>query len=94
MFDKSIQIDPDYSKAYSNRAWCLTLAGRYEEALESAENATLLEPAYARGWSNRGDALFALDRYADAVLSYETALILDPWLKDAQEGMENSIKMM
>lgn len=72
----------------------LKLAERYEEALESADQATILEPDYARGWLNRGIALAALGRYDEAVSSYDTALILDPGLTEAEEGKNEAISLM
>jgi tetratricopeptide (TPR) repeat protein len=71
--------DPDYEEFSSGLfLWSLGIAlyqlGRYEEAIESYEQALKHKPNSHEAWINRGMALDELGRYDKAIESYEQAL--------------------
>jgi tetratricopeptide (TPR) repeat protein len=59
-------------------AACLWWLGRYQEALENAEQAIALEPNYELAWNCRGNALSNLRCYEEAIASFEKALQIKP----------------
>ena len=45
-FDKAIAVNPNYAKAYYNRALCYALQRENDLALENLQQAVRLEPSY------------------------------------------------
>ena len=52
--------------------------GRYEEAINSFDNAIELNPDYHKAWYNRGSALRYLERDKEALTSYDKAVEIKP----------------
>ena len=55
-----------------------TTLGRYEQAIESYDQAIALQPDHATSWYNRGNSLDNLGRYEQAIESYDQAIALQP----------------
>ncbi|MDJ1182389.1 tetratricopeptide repeat protein [Roseofilum casamattae] len=78
-YDKAIELQPHYSRAWKNRGINLSLLERYEEAIFSFDKAIKFRPGYSRAWRNRGMALDKLGRYEEAIYSYKHAIELQPY---------------
>ena len=91
MFNKAIEIDPEYARAYAGVADCCSLLYTYFDARESnlrqADNASMkaieLEPELAEAHVARGIALSMSKRFDEAAPAFEQAMRLDPKLFDA-----------
>ncbi len=91
MFQKSIQIDPDFALAYAGAANCYSYLYMYEDPgvsnREAAEQFSLkaieLSPSLAEAHTCRGVALSLSRNYAGAEECFEKAIALDPKLFEA-----------
>jgi len=86
MFDRAIEIDPQYALAYAGVADCCALLFMYWDGskanLDGAESASRraleLGPDMAEAHASRGFALSLRRQYAPARAEFETALRLNP----------------
>ncbi len=91
MFNRAIEIDPEYARAYAGVADACSLLYVYFDARESnlrqADTASLkaieLQPELAEGHVARGIALSMSKRFDEAGPEFEQAMKLDPKLFDA-----------
>ena len=65
-FDKAIQLDAEYAKAYNNRGNSYANLGQYQRAIEDFDKAIQLDPNDALTYDNRGLAYDALGQDAEA----------------------------
>ena len=88
MFDKAIEVDPEYALAYCGRADCYSYLYMYsetgQETLDLADKSSMqaveLDPLLAEGYASMGLALSLLKKYNEASLVFEKAIELDPQL--------------
>jgi adenylate cyclase len=91
MFERAIDIDPNYALAYAGIADCCAFLYMYWDGsranLEGAESASRkaleLAPEIAESHASRGFALTLSRDYAGAVREFETAVRLNPKLYEA-----------
>ncbi|HEX2723550.1 MAG TPA: protein kinase [Gemmatimonadaceae bacterium] len=91
MFNKAIEIDPEYARAHAGVADCYSLLYTYFDAREfnlrqaeiASNKALELEPELAEAHVARGLAVSLSKRFDEAEREFETALRLDPKLFEA-----------
>ncbi|MDP9177353.1 MAG: tetratricopeptide repeat protein, partial [Gemmatimonadota bacterium] len=91
MFNRAIEIDPDYALAHAGVADCCSLLYHYFDARESnlrqadlaSQRALELEPDLAEAHVARGIAASLSKRFDEAEQEFETAMRLDPKLYEA-----------
>ena len=91
MYEKAVEIDPEYARAWAALADSYAMTCMYwnasEENLEAAERASSkaleLLPGLAESHVSRGLSHFVRRQNAAAIAEFETALRLDPELFDA-----------
>lgn len=91
MFERAVEIDPKYVKAYAGLAYCSGLLFMYFDGsnanLEGADSASRkaleLDPELAEAHASRGFALSLRRQYDAARQEFEAAIQLDPKLYDA-----------
>ena len=91
MFNKAIEIDPEYARAHAGVADCYSLLYTYFDAREfnlrqadiSSSKALELEPDLAEAHVARGLAVSLSKRFDEAEGEFDTALKLDPKLFEA-----------
>src|SRR5437773_4317004 len=91
MFDRAIEIDPNFVRAHAGIADCCSFLYIYgdaskanlEAANTSSQRALELDPASAEAHTSRGIALTLRQDHAAARREFETALKLDPKLFEA-----------
>jgi len=91
MFQRAIEVDPAFAKAYAGLADCSSMLYNWWDAVEAnlnqAESASKkaleLAPDLAEAHASRGFALTLSKRYREAEQEFETAIQLDPTLFEA-----------
>jgi tetratricopeptide (TPR) repeat protein len=83
MIKKAIEDDPDQGYIIDSLAWALFKLGRFDEALEPMERASLLEPVDPIVTDHLGDIYWMNDRRLEARFQWRRALSFDPTEKDA-----------
>jgi Tfp pilus assembly protein PilF len=91
MFNKAIEIDPDYARAYAGVADCHSLLYTYFDAREfnlrqadiAANKALELEPELAEAHVAKGLAISLNKHFDEAGIEFERAMKLDPKLFEA-----------
>jgi serine/threonine protein kinase/Flp pilus assembly protein TadD len=91
MFNKAIEIDPEYARAHAGVADCYSLLYTYFDAREfnlrqadkASSKALELEPELAEAHLAKGLAVSLSKRYDEAEQEFETAMRLDPKLFQA-----------
>ena len=77
-FDKAIEIDPNFARAYAVRAAIYNDWGQHQQALRESEQAIKLDPTLAWGFNTRGWAHIGLLNYQKAIEDLNKAIELDP----------------
>jgi tetratricopeptide (TPR) repeat protein len=74
----------------------LAKLGRWQEALQSYDQALIYGYSDFFTWYHRGEALFRLGRYQEALAAFNHALEIDPsdYLGLATAGKENTLHML
>jgi tetratricopeptide (TPR) repeat protein len=85
-YDKAIDLDPKYEKAWYNKGWNLSELGRREEAIACYDKAIDLDPKYEKAWYNKGWELSQLGRREEAIACYDKAIELNPRYEQAWYG--------
>ena len=88
MYDKAIELDPNYANAYAGIADTYSQIYRFADAtpenatqaLKASERAIELDPDSAEAHASRGLSLFINEKYAEAERHFETAIMLNPKL--------------
>jgi serine/threonine protein kinase/Tfp pilus assembly protein PilF len=91
MFERAIEIDPNYALAYAGIADCCSFIYTYWDAsaahLEQADTASRkaleLDPLSAEAHTSRGLAMAFAERYEEADQAFATAIRLNPKLFEA-----------
>jgi len=63
---------------YKDKAAALTDLGRYEEAVQTADQGIALFKKEPGLWNNKGYALFRQGKYTEAITAYDRAISIDP----------------
>ncbi len=77
-FDKAIESDPNFAKAYAGRAAIYNERGQHQQALRESEQAIKLDPNHPWGFHTRGWAYIGLLNYQKAIEDLNRAIELDP----------------
>ena len=85
-FDRTIELNPDFTNGHFNRGGLLTGMRRFDDALKSLDDAIAIDPQHGNALINRASVMIVLGRFADAIASCERAIALDP------EGCEAIVK--
>lgn len=89
-YTQAIQVDPNCEAAaaiYSNRAASYAALGKYQLALQDADDTVRVKPAWLKGHFRRGVALEALGRLDEGVRAFEDALTTEPQNEEVQERL-------
>eukprot|EP00929_Paragymnodinium_shiwhaense_P038083 TRINITY_DN20188_c0_g1_i1.p1 TRINITY_DN20188_c0_g1~~TRINITY_DN20188_c0_g1_i1.p1 ORF type:complete len:653 (+),score=136.60 TRINITY_DN20188_c0_g1_i1:183-2141(+) len=95
LFSEAISCGPapageEDATLYSDRAVCLSVLGRYDEALRDGERCVALRPDWPRGYGRKGLAEFCLGAYDLARQSYLQGLHLAPQDSSLNEGLQQT----
>jgi tetratricopeptide (TPR) repeat protein len=96
LYEKAISFNkrlPSAAPIYTNKATCLILLGKYQDALEAAQIAKELDPNWSKAYYREAQAFEGLKEYGDAAASYFEALKLDPSNTDAKQKFDNVMEI-
>ena len=82
-FDKAIEINPRFERAWHNKGVALWSLGRFEEALEAFNKTIEINPRFEGAWSSKGNALRSLGRSEEALEAYDNAIEINPRFEEA-----------
>ena len=85
-FDRSIELNPTYSKPFNNRGVAYVRKHQYDGATDAFDRAIKLNPNYGEAFANRAGAYLKRNEYARAVQDYDQAIRLDPNLDGVWSG--------
>jgi tetratricopeptide (TPR) repeat protein len=94
MFDRAIQIKPDYPEAWNRRAALFFNDGKYDEAIADLEQALTAEPRHFGAWIGLGMIFESSEEPAAALLAYRKALEVHPFAVAAKQGEARLIPMV
>lgn len=89
LFDKGIEVEPDYATIHHNKGWFLNNLGQHEEALKCLGRAIELEPDRAVTYENMAYAYESLGRVEEALKNYKKVLKL---IREASEQIRKQIE--
>jgi len=89
-FNKSLEADPTFARAWMDKGNVLIRMNRSAEAIAAWDAALALDSNIPQVWNSRGEALMSLGRYAEALESFEKVLAINPDHKSAQENRERA----
>lgn len=78
LYDKAINLNPQFALAYNMKGCVLIHLEQYEEALETLSHAIQIDSTFSSAFNNYAEALYRLDRYEDSLSIYEQSIRLDP----------------
>ncbi len=97
LYQRAIEINPDYGKAYYNMGIAYNNMGiaynelkEYKNAIDAYERAIEINPDYGKAYCNMGNAYNELKEYQNAIDAYERAIEINPYDDWAYYGMETS----
>lgn len=91
LYDKAIELAPDFFEAYNNRGIALNDHGRSEEALQSFDMAIRLHADNLEAYLNRSIALRRLRRLDEALASADRSVKLGPKCAEAYNARGNTL---
>jgi len=87
-YDKAIDLDPTYEKAYYNRGLAYACKEDYDRAISDINRVIELKPDFAEAYYILGLAYEYKNMPDNAIEAYNRALKLNPGFKDAQNRLE------
>ena len=77
-YDKAIELNPNFAKAYCNRGWSYLSLGEKERAIQDYSKAIALNPNLVNAYNERGIAYYGLGEKEQAINDYDKAINLNP----------------
>lgn len=91
-YEKAIEINPDYAKAYYNLAGAFEEQNKYDKAVQAYKKSISLEPENPQAHNNLGNVYKDLEKYTDAIHSYEQALRNQPDYIEAYYSLGSTLQ--
>ncbi len=87
-FDRAIQLSPDFSEAYNQRAIAHYLTEQFDQSLRDCQKTVELMPCHFGAWAGLGHCHAHEGRHIEAIESYRRALEINPHLECIAESIE------
>lgn len=75
-YDRSIQLKPDYYRAYINRSIALSRIGKDDEAISGLNEAIRIDPKNPLGFNTRGWSYFQMEKNGPALADFDESIRL------------------
>ena len=90
-FNKAIEINPGYAKAYSDRAVTYYQKGQYDKAISDLSNAIEINIRYDKAYYNRGIVYGkGKSQYDQAISDFNKAIEINPMYAEAYTNRGNA----
>ncbi|MBL4653859.1 MAG: tetratricopeptide repeat protein [Flavobacteriales bacterium] len=86
-YDKAIQLDPEYAKAWFNRGGSKANLNQTKDALADYNKSIELDPNYEPAYNNRGNSYLNLKQLDKAIADYKKAIEINPQYAIAWQGL-------
>jgi spermidine synthase len=93
-FNEVIQIDPEYTDAYSNLGLMLANQGSLSEAVNAYLKAIQLDPQHVKAYNNLGIAYAKQGLLREAVRCFSKALEIKPDFQSARKNLQTGLKKL
>lgn len=90
-YEKAIELDPTYARAYLGLGDIYYYQKKYEEAIVNYDAVIKLEPANAYAYYYKGSALYFLFKYDEAIKMFNEAIKIDLDYRDAYQSKGSSL---
>lgn len=87
VFNQALSLNNGVPGLHINKANCLVILERYQEALESLDHALSLQPQNAVAHSSRGVLMRLLGKPIDAEKEFRAAIAIDPAYAEAHQNL-------
>ena len=91
-YDNSLTINPNNTKALSDKGEALLKQKKFNEAIGMFDKALAINPNNTKALSDKGEALLKLKNFNEAITSFDKALAINPnnagVLKDKQKALD------
>eukprot|EP00930_Biecheleria_cincta_P066088 TRINITY_DN5207_c0_g1_i1.p1 TRINITY_DN5207_c0_g1~~TRINITY_DN5207_c0_g1_i1.p1 ORF type:complete len:380 (-),score=81.87 TRINITY_DN5207_c0_g1_i1:54-1193(-) len=88
LYTLCLELDPQQSAVWSNRAQCWLKLGDHEKALADATKCTEVDPSNPKGWFRKGMSYHAMKRYPEAIPALLEAEKLEPTNKQILDAIK------
>jgi tetratricopeptide (TPR) repeat protein len=78
LYQRAIEINPDYGKAYYNMGIAYNELKEYKNAIDAYERAIEINLDYGKAYCNMGNVYDELKEYKNAIDAYERAIEINP----------------
>ena len=78
LLNKAIKLDDTYAEAYGALGFTLSMIGKHDQAVDTAEKAVALDPNSANSYAMLGHTLRMANRPREAIQAYTKAIRLNP----------------
>jgi protein O-GlcNAc transferase len=92
LFERAIQLRPDFAAAHANRGVALMTLGRQDEGIESFNRSIELNPEHFHGWHGLGNALGAMNDMVGAEAALRKAAALMPGSFEARNNLGHALQ--
>ncbi len=93
-YNKAIEINRNYTNAYSNRGHAYFKKKQYDLAITDYTRAIQLDPKHTISYNGRGSAYINIKKYKLAALDFNKAIELDPNFSQAHTNRDIVTKML
>lgn len=88
LYTLCLELDPQQSAVWSNRAQCWLKLGDHEKALADATKCTEVDASNPKGWFRKGMSLHAMKRFPEAIPALLEAEKLEPTNKQILDAIK------
>ena len=86
-YQKAIEIDPQYAKAYNGLGATYYYKKMYDEAIAAYQKAIEINPQYVVAYTNLGNAYYTKKMYDEAISAYKNAIETNPQYATAHSNL-------
>ena len=87
-YDKAIELNPKYARAYYNRGVILAQKGQQNQAINEFSNSILYEPDFMDAYINRANEYCYISDYKSAINDYKLCIEAGVHIELARENMK------
>lgn len=77
-YNQALNLQPDFAKAWVQKAKALRRSNQFEAALEANDRALQIDPTFRSAWFGRMSTLLNLKRYEEALVAVDRMIEMNP----------------